>query len=320
MHNLHRNARRNQTLVRKRGGEVRVVELDWANPEGAQLWPLPSSGDGHGSDDGGDDEADLNWQCEDDANAPLSEAIEVLPPVPCPLRELTSDIVLATEVLYTEAGTAHFVAALAKCLRKPHGACFLMNNVRRTGVARLESECARHGLRVVQQPTMEWAKQCKGVVSTFAPPWDEDAELFTFLKIEWRSLGPSPAESNVYAAMEDGRSDEGDSEDTPDGSENSSRHSGTANGGPAFPPSLPPSPPGSEANGGGGSSGSFKQADYTQLVMRYIYKGETLKNGRVMPLADDPDGTGDGMVRADTVRRVEPARCERALKRLVPLL
>lgn len=154
--NLCRNAARNRDIIAAAGGSARVVELDWAQPDTATVWDAVA---GDSSEDG---------VIRRGAEVPLEPA----------------DIVLATEVLYSEAGAASFVEALARLLRRPAGACFLMNNHRRT-TASFEAVCARAGLSVERLPNVEPSGVVDELVSTFAPPWDEDEGLYGMLKITW---------------------------------------------------------------------------------------------------------------------------------------
>lgn len=70
--------------------------------------------------------------------------------------------------------------------------CYLMNNARRTGVAKFQSECDARGLLVERLPNHEPTDFERMVDSTFAPPWDEDAGLYCFLRVTWRTPPPLP--------------------------------------------------------------------------------------------------------------------------------
>jgi hypothetical protein len=126
-------------------------------------------------------------------------------PIECSVSALQADVVLGTEVLYTEAGLAQFVATVGRCLRRPNGMCYVLNNRRRTGVARLESECARHGLEVVRcPPPSDAASSTTGVVNTFAPPWDDD-DSFALLQISWAvdaqsAVASAPSNEEISSA------------------------------------------------------------------------------------------------------------------------
>ena len=119
--------------LRWSAGSVRVVQLDWPRPSEPQL-----------------------WFASDEETGGAAE------PRPCTIESV--DVALATEVLYTEEGTRHFVGTVAALLRKS-GALFLMNNARRTGVAKFEGACAAVGLRVERLP--DPGEEAAGVMSTF---------------------------------------------------------------------------------------------------------------------------------------------------------
>ena len=158
MHNLRLNAQRNAGMLADGGrGRVRVVELDWAKPTEPRLWfPL------------------------EDSRVPTSSAS---PPAPlCPPEP--TDVLLACEVLYTEEGTKCFCATLAAVIRKPSGVGYIMNNSRRTDLDKFENGCAAYGLAVERLEVLEDAETAGGVLSTFAPPWD-DCNLYMLLKVTW---------------------------------------------------------------------------------------------------------------------------------------
>ena len=152
MDNLRSNAARNASRC---GSRVRVVELDWAHPCAARLW----------------------WSlAEPGGEAGIRGPHVSLEPV---------DVALGTEVLYTDKGTRALVGALALLLRRPGGVCYIVNNARRTAVALLESECARHGLSIQRLPPSELAEHhCSRVASTFPPPWDE-CDVYSLLRLGW---------------------------------------------------------------------------------------------------------------------------------------
>ena len=161
---------------------MRVVELDWTCPGETRLW-FP--------------------QQENLVPSPVlpDSKPRHLPPL-CSLE--AADVALATECLYTEDGTRALCATLALTLRKPLGACYLLNNSRRTGTARFEAECAAHHLMV---EVLAGAGNADvegegGAMSTFAPPWDE-CDDYTMLKVTWRA-NPStgaPAEREVSEVL-----------------------------------------------------------------------------------------------------------------------
>jgi hypothetical protein len=96
VHNLWANIVRNRALIAARGGSVRVLQLDWEHPSAPQRLrdaaePVVLSG-------GGDASAVL----------PVSEPADVTP----------ADILLATEVLYSERGTC--------ALSDPQLCCFIV--------------------------------------------------------------------------------------------------------------------------------------------------------------------------------------------------
>ena len=94
MGNLAHNAARNHAFIHAAGGDVRVLELDWAQPDTPSLW----------------------W--EDSPSNPTANATR--PPTPPqrrrPVPLQPADVVLATEVLYTDTGTRLFVGALTRAL------------------------------------------------------------------------------------------------------------------------------------------------------------------------------------------------------------
>ncbi len=161
--NLLHNARENRDVVGARGGSVRVIDLDWERPDQPHLCRAAD-------------------EPRPDAAAPPCTGADGCHREACGVE--AADVVVATEVLYTEAGAAAFVRTLARWMARPHGVCYLLNNQRRTGVARLEAECDAHGLRVGRMPTLE-GDAC-GATSTFAPPWDE-SDLYVFLRLTWAS-------------------------------------------------------------------------------------------------------------------------------------
>ena len=89
-----------------------------------------------------------------------------------PCAPATADVVLATEVLYTEAGTRLFVGALCRWMEKPDGACYLVNNVRRTNFAAFEALCEGHGLRVERLANLEGSGGAE-LSAAFLAPWDD---------------------------------------------------------------------------------------------------------------------------------------------------
>ena len=95
-----------------------------------------------------------------------------------------ADVILATETLYTEDGTRQFVSTLALWLSSPDGACYLVNNARRTKLSALEGLCAQHGLKIERLPDLEGSGGCAEASASFAPPWD-DVDRFAMLKITW---------------------------------------------------------------------------------------------------------------------------------------
>lgn len=174
LHNLRHNVTRNAPLLGVGHGadgadsRVRVVELDWRHPDRPRLWfpqqdtLVPSSLD-DGADGGG----------------------RSLPPL-CALEP--ADVVLGTECLYTAEGTRHLFGTLAGALRRPSGACFLVNNSRRTGShSELEGEGAKYGFAIEQLGSLSDDESTAngGAMSTFAPPWD-DSEDFVLLRVTWK--------------------------------------------------------------------------------------------------------------------------------------
>ena len=196
LHNLLHNCEHNAPIVRAGGGTVQVLELDWAAPQAPREWSFRSE---HQDDrtmqysPGGCRLRGLNKEPDG----------RLFPPSSCQMfpgdvpRQRTpgaiaieqtvvrpADIVLATEVLYTDSGTRYFVDALAMWLSRPHGTCYLVNNVRRTNVASFEALCMDYGLAVEQMSSLEGSGGAD-VASDFAPPWD-DIDLFAFLKVTWQ--------------------------------------------------------------------------------------------------------------------------------------
>lgn len=157
---LRENAAANASLIEARGGRVRVVEADWARPSSPREWPL------------------------DVASCAATTAVSS--------DSMVADAILATEVLYTARGTARFVEAVARWLRKPAGGSpggvlYLVNNARRTGVDGFAASCAAHGLRVEHLPSLEPSDDGR-VLSAFAPPWDDSA-LYCFMHVTWAPEG-----------------------------------------------------------------------------------------------------------------------------------
>ena len=111
--NLWENAVRNQKLVESRGGRLRVLQLDWSQPRAAQHLPLQA-----GVEVNADTQMNVNFE---------------IPHVTTPSDVAPADVLLATEVLYTEHGAELFADAVAQWLRKPSGTLWLMNNPLRTG-------------------------------------------------------------------------------------------------------------------------------------------------------------------------------------------
>ena len=173
MHNLRHNARRNAAAIGDDADgsadgspseRVRVVELDWTRPDAARLW-FPQ------------EESAVPSPSEPSFSDPRT-----LPPL-CLLDP--ADVVLGTECVYTEDGMRALCATLAATLRRPSGACYLLNNSRRTAAATFEAECRLHGLTSeVLSGLDENVEAVGGAMSTFAPPWDE-CDDYTMLKVTW---------------------------------------------------------------------------------------------------------------------------------------
>ena len=137
LHNLVANAERNSALLG--GRTVRVIALDWAQPDVPQPW----------------------W--------PLDGAAA---PQPCGVEPV--DVLLATECIYSEEGAALLAGVLARWLRRG-GRASLLNNARRAGVARFERACAALGLVTVRLPVPE--HRADEVMPTFAA-WSTDEYVF----------------------------------------------------------------------------------------------------------------------------------------------
>ena len=183
LHNLAYNAWRNEQLIRANGGAVTTIELDWQRPNEPVRWQVVEAVRRRERD-----EAETTASGEAAGAAQLSIRVA---------EERSSvraaDVVLATEVLYTEEGMRLFVGCLALWLARPTGAtpaggtCYLVNNAHRTGVQRFEATCRQHGLAIEQLPSLEGIGLDGGdseIRSTFAPPWDE-IDLYTFMKVTW---------------------------------------------------------------------------------------------------------------------------------------
>ena len=105
------------------------------------------------------------------------------------------------QVLFNRTVEVNFVGALARWLA-PGGACYLLNNVRRTVLERFESTCAESGLRVERLPDLD-GSSLTGVTSMIAPPWD-DVDRFCVQRATSARNG-SAADSASDAALSMGR-------------------------------------------------------------------------------------------------------------------
>jgi predicted nicotinamide N-methyase len=110
VHNLWTNCMRNQKLVELQGGNLRVLQLDWSQPSSPQRLPLAP--------------ADVEFD---------TGSVSFELPLPTPSTVVSADVMLATEVLYTEQGAELFADTVAVWLRRPSGTLWLMNNPFRAG-------------------------------------------------------------------------------------------------------------------------------------------------------------------------------------------
>jgi predicted nicotinamide N-methyase len=177
MHNLVFNSYLNSPMIERCGGSTDVIELDWARPREPKRWCL----DACCVDCLAERLSGAHGTC-DPERAPTSPRLTIPVTIQQPTLVEAVDVILAAEVLYTEAGTRLFVSTLTAWLAKPAGTCYLVNNKLRTDVERLKATCTSHGLAVEQLHSFEGGDD--GVTSTFAPPWD-DVEVYLLLRVTW---------------------------------------------------------------------------------------------------------------------------------------
>lgn len=192
--NLWENAVRNQKTVESRGGRLRVLQLDWSQPSAPQHLSLPAGIEAH-----------------------MGTVNVEFPRVSTPSDVAPADVLLATEVLYTERGAELFADAVAQWLRRPAGTLWLMNNPLRTGcvcdcehrskhcekatcsllynshcctcgccsVSRFPAICSARGLMVTEVEQLEWQGQARSMFSNQSA----EAGHYTLYKVTWLSHG-----------------------------------------------------------------------------------------------------------------------------------
>ncbi|EOD15644.1 hypothetical protein EMIHUDRAFT_103169 [Emiliania huxleyi CCMP1516] len=131
MHLLRDNVASNRARLPLEPACLRVLELDWSQPTKPVEWSM----------DAAQPPAEDSPRSSAEAAAAAAEPARDCSWAPC-------DVVIATEVLYSIEGARLLAALLPHWLSRPHGAAYVLNNARRTGVDAFAAACEAHQLRV----------------------------------------------------------------------------------------------------------------------------------------------------------------------------
>jgi hypothetical protein len=149
LHNLLLNAETNRDALLKTGGRVHVMELDWANPKAPLMW---------------------------------TSHLALISTNPVQVKPV--DVIVATEVIYTETGSSLLVGTITTWMSKPAGRCYLLNQSNRSGVANFSNKCTAAGMVVEVLPEPQ---DSGGAVSMFVTKSPMNRQSAIFIKITWQS-------------------------------------------------------------------------------------------------------------------------------------